>query len=182
VAPEPGVAADLLSGLIPEASTKKLRDCLYSDYAHVQVCYKRSPWPKHRASLALPANMERDWGACVLQSKRHPKSVPAGGEAVGVYFYTPPLEHMSDDAIVKSALDAVLEVYGPAPEPDFVELFHYRRGLSIANPGHYARLDSLHREMPPGIYLAGDYFAHAGVEAAIFSGELAANRLIQSRS
>jgi len=25
--------------------------------------------------------------------------------------------------------------------------------------------------------LAGDYFAHAGVEAAIFSGELAANRL-----
>ena len=182
VAPEPGVAADLLSGLIPEASTTKLRDCLYSDYAHVQVCYKRSPWPKHRASLALPANMERDWGACVLQSKRHPKSVPAGGEAVGVYFYTPPLEHMSDDAIVKSALDAVLEVYGPAPEPDFVELFHYRRGLSIANPGHYARLDSLHREMPPGIYLAGDYFAHAGVEAAIFSGELAATRLTQSRS
>ena len=182
VAPEPGVAADLLSGLIPEASTTKLRDCLYSDYAHVQVCYKRSPWPKHRASLALPANMERDWGACVLQSKRHPKSVPAGGEAVGVYFYTPPLEHMSDDAIVKSALDAVLEVYGPAPEPDFVELFHYRRGLSIANPGHYARLDSLHAEMPPGIYLAGDYFAHAGVEAAIFSGELAANRLTQSRS
>ena len=182
VAPEPGVAADLLSGLIPEASTTKLRDCLYSDYAHVQVCYKRSPWPKHRASLALPANMERDWGACVLQSKRHPKSVPAGGEAVGVYFYTPPLEHMSDDAIVKSALDAVFEVYGPAPEPDFVKLFHYRRGLSIANPGHYARLDSLHREMPPGIYLAGDYFAHAGVEAAIFSGELAANRLIQSRS
>jgi oxygen-dependent protoporphyrinogen oxidase len=180
VAPEPGVAADLLSGLVSEASTKKLRECLYSDYAHVQVCYKRNPWPKHHASVALPANMDRDWGACVLQSKRQPGSVPAGGEAVGVYFYTPPLEHMSDDAIVKSALDAVLEVYGPAPEPDFVELFHYRRGLSIANPGHYARLDSLHEEMPPGIYLAGDYFAHAGVEAAIFSGELAANRLTQA--
>jgi len=177
VAPEPGVAADLLSRLISENSTKKLRECLYSDYAHVQVCYKRNPWPEHRASVALPANMERDWGACVLLSKRQPSGVPVGGEVVGVYFYTPPLEHMSDDAIVKAALDAVLEVYGPAPEPDFVELFHYRRGLSIANPGHYARLDSLHAEMPPGIYLAGDYFAHAGVEAAIFSGELAANRL-----
>lgn len=181
VAPEPGVAADLLSGVIPQASTKKLRECLYSDYAHVQVCYKSNPWPKHHASLALPANMERDWGACVLMSKRQPTGVPAGGEAVGVYFYTPPLEHMSDDAIIKSALDAVLEVYGPAPEPDFVELFHYRRGLSIANPGHYARLDSLHAEMPQGVYLAGDYFAHAGVEAAIFSGELAADRLAQSR-
>lgn len=179
MAPEPGVAADLLNGLVAESSIKKLRECLYSDYAHVQVCYNRNPWPKHRASVALPANMERDWGACVLLSKRQPTAVPPGGEAVGVYFYTPPLEHLSDDAIIKSALDAVHEVYGPAPEPDFVELFHYRRGLSIANPGHYGRLDSLHAEMPPGIYLAGDYFAHAGVEAAIFSGELAANKLVQ---
>jgi phytoene dehydrogenase-like protein len=29
-------------------------------------------------------------------------------------------------------------------------------------------------------YTAGDYFAHAGVEAAVFSGELAASRLIQA--
>jgi oxygen-dependent protoporphyrinogen oxidase len=177
VAPEPGVAADLLEDLVEPESTKKLRDCLYSDYAHVQVCYQHNPWPQHRASVALPANMERDWGACVLLSKRQPSAVPEGGEAVGVYFYTPPLERMSDADIVASALNAVLEVYGPAPEPDFVELFHYRRGLSIANPGHYATLDSLHAEMPPGVYLAGDYFAHAGVEAAIFSGELAATRL-----
>jgi oxygen-dependent protoporphyrinogen oxidase len=182
MAPEPGVASDLLTDLASPDSTKKLRDCLYSDYAHVQVCYRKNPWPNHRASVALPANMDRDWGACVLLSKRQPGAVPEGGEAVGVYFYTPPLERMSDDDIVKSALNAVLEVYGPAPEPDFVQLFHYRRGLSIANPGHYGRLDSLHAEMPPGIYLAGDYFAHAGVEAAIFSGELAANRLHEART
>jgi oxygen-dependent protoporphyrinogen oxidase len=177
VAPEPGVAADLLTDLVEPESTKTLRDCLYSDYAHVQVCYKNNPWPKHRASVALPANMERDWGACVLLSKRQPTAVPEGGEAVGVYFYTPPLERMSDADIIASALNAVHEVYGPAPEPDFVELFHYRRGLSIANPGHYGTLDALHGQMPPGIYLAGDYFAHAGIEAAVFSGELAATRL-----
>ena len=177
VAPEPGVAADLLTDLAEPESTKKLRDCLYSDYAHVQLCYKRNPWPKHRASVALPANMARNWGACVLLSKRQPSAVPEGGEAVGVYFYTPPLERMTDADIIASARNAVLEVYGPAPEPDFVELFHYRRGLSIANPGHYGTLDSLHAEMPPGVYLAGDYFAHAGVEAAIHSGELAATRL-----
>lgn len=176
VAPEPGVAADLLDGLIPDGSTRTLRECRYSDYAHVQVCYRTNPWPEHAASVALPANMERDWGACVLLSRRQPSAVPAGGEAVGVYFYTPPLEHMTDDDIVRSALDAVHEVYGPAPEPDHVELFHYRRGLSIAHPGHYATIDSLHGEMPPGLYLAGDYFAHAGIEAAIFSGELAADR------
>ncbi|WP_028935529.1 protoporphyrinogen/coproporphyrinogen oxidase [Pseudonocardia spinosispora] len=178
VAPEPGVAADLLDGLIPSDSVRKLRDCLYSDYAHVQVCYAKNPWPDFPASVALPANLERDWGACVLQSRRHPNAVPEGGEAVGVYFYTPPLAGMTDDDIARSAVDTVHEVYGPAPEPTFVHVFHYQRGLSIANPGHYATLDSLHAEMPDGIHLAGDYFAHAGVEAAVFSGELAANRLM----
>jgi protoporphyrinogen/coproporphyrinogen III oxidase len=176
VAPEPGVAGDLLTDLVEPEATKVLRDCPYSDYAHVQVCYRRNPWPNHRASVALPANMDRDWGACVLLSKRQPSAVPPGGEAVGVYFYTPPLERMSDADIIKSALNAVLEVYGPAPEPDLVELFHYRRGLSIADPGHYGTLDALHAQMPDGVYLAGDYFAHAGIEAAIHSGELAANR------
>lgn len=179
VAPEPGVAADLLEGLVPEASARKLRECSYSDYAHVQLCYHRNPWPDHEASVALSANTERDWGACVLLSKRQPTGVPEGGEAVGVYFYTPPLKHLTDPEIVESAKRAVKEVYGDGPEPDLVELFHYRRGLSIAGPGHYGTLDSLHAEMPPGVFLAGDYFAHAGIEAAIFSGELAANRADQ---
>jgi oxygen-dependent protoporphyrinogen oxidase len=180
VAPEPGVAADLLEGLVPPASTTKLRECMYSDYAHVQLCYKSNPWPDHEASVALSANTERDWGACVLLSKRQPTGVPEGGEAVGVYFYTPPLKNLTDEDIVTSAKHAVKEVYGDGPEPDLVELFHYRRGLSIAGPKHYGTLDSLHAEMPPGIYLAGDYFAHAGIEAAIFSGELAANRAMSA--
>ncbi|MEA2168205.1 MAG: protoporphyrinogen/coproporphyrinogen oxidase, partial [Solirubrobacteraceae bacterium] len=100
-----------------------------------------------------------------------------GGEAVGVYFYTPPLADMTDAEISQAAIDAATAAFGAAPEPSFVHLFHYKRGLSIAGPGHYATLNSVHREMPDGICLAGDYFAHAGVEAAIFSGELAATRL-----
>ena len=106
----------------------------------------------------------------VVLTSAFPTGVPEGGEAVGVYFYTPPLRHLTDDDIVESAKRAVKEVYGDGPEPDLIELFHYRRWLSIAGPKHYGTLDSLHAEMPPGIYLAGDYFAHAGIEAAIFSG------------
>lgn len=177
LASEPGVTADLLEGIVPAQSTRKLRECLYSEYAHVQVAYAKNPWPDFPVSVALPANDLRNWGACVLQSRRHPNAVPAGGEAVGVYFYTPPLAHMSDEDIKREAVMAVTEVFGAAPEPTFVHLFRYKRGLSIAGPGHYATLDSLHGEMPKGIFLAGDYFAHAGVEAAVLSGELAAHRL-----
>lgn len=178
MAPEPGVAADLLEGIAPDESVRTLRECPYSDYAHVQVGYHTNPWPKFRASVALPASTPRAWGACVLQSRRHPSSIPPGGEGVGVYFYTPPLADMTDDEIVEAALEAIIEVYGPAPRPDVIELFHYPRGLSIATPGHYARMDALHAQMPDGVHLAGDYFAHAGVEAAILSGERAAENAV----
>lgn len=177
MAPEPGVAADLLQDLVPADATRTLRECRYSEYAHVQVCYKKNPWPNFPVSVALPANDLRNWGACVLLSHRQPEAVPPGGEAVGVYFYTPPLAKMTDTDIEREALMAVTEVFGAAPEPDFVQLFRYKRGLSIAGPGHYGILNSIHTKMPQGIVLAGDYFAHAGVEAAVLSGELAANRL-----
>lgn len=179
VSSEPGVAADLLTGIISEDATSKLRNCRYSEYAHVHVAYKKNPWPEHPASVGLPANdLSKPWGATVLLSRRHPNSVPPGGEAVCVYFYTPPLEKMSPEDIEKEALKAVKEVYGEGPEPDFIHTFYYKRGLSIAGPGHYATINTLHKELPEGVFLAGDYFAHAGVEAAVISGEKAANRLI----
>jgi protoporphyrinogen/coproporphyrinogen III oxidase len=180
LAPEPGVSAGLLDGIAPQAVVDKLRACRYSDYAHVQVCYGTNPWPGSEISVTLPANPDSAWGAAVLQSHRHPDAVPPGAEAVGVYFYTPPLAAMTDDDITRAALGAVTEAYGPAPDPSFVRVFRYQRGLSIAGPGHYATMNSLHAEMPDGLYLAGDYFAHAGVEAAVFSAERAANRLIQA--
>ncbi|KAK1640687.1 hypothetical protein BDP81DRAFT_391343 [Colletotrichum phormii] len=115
MAPEPGVAADLLSDIIPSDSAAKLRNCRYSEYAHVQLCYKKNPWPNFPASVALPATDLRKWGACVLLSHRHPNSVPAGGEAVGVYFYTPPFADMDDEEIKHEALMAVTEVFGAEP-------------------------------------------------------------------
>ena len=175
---EPGVTAALLSGLIPDGAKTTLEDCPYSEYAHVQLCYEQNPWPNSAVSVALPATKLRSWGACVLQSRRHPNATPPGGEAVGVYFYTPPLGNMSDEEVKAEACKAAGEAFGPAPPPDHIELFRYRRGLSIAPPGHYRRMDDLHEQMPDGICLAGDYFAHAGVEAAILSGERAATRLL----
>jgi oxygen-dependent protoporphyrinogen oxidase len=182
LAPEPGVSADLLADLAPGPVVDKLRACRYSDYAHVQLCWETNPWPGMETSVVLPADADSTWGAAILQSKRHPDAVPPGGEAVGVYFYTPPLATMTDDDIAAAAVEAAHVAYGPAPEPTFVRVFHYRRGLSIAGPGHYATMHSAHGEMPAGLFLAGDYFAHAGVEAAVLSGEQAAERVLARRA
>ena len=179
MATESFVAAELMKDFISQATRDKLMGTPYTDYAHVAIGYARSPWPNYPNDIVLPVGEgeTRNVGAIVLHSRRHPASVPPGGELVGIYFNTPPLPHMSDEDIKREALDITHRAFGPAPEPAFVHLFRYDRGLTIAKPGHYGTLDSVHQEMPPGVYLAGDYFSQAGVEAAVFSGEQAANLL-----
>jgi len=182
VATEAFTAAGLMRDFISTDSHDKLENAPYTDYAHVQIGYKKNPWPDYPADIVLPVGYgegPRPVGALVLQSRRQVSAVPPGGELVGVYFTTPPLEHMSDEDIKREALDTVHRAFGePSEKPEFVELFHYDKGLNIAKPGAYGTLDAMRRELPPGIVLAGDYFAQAGIEAAVFSGERAANQLM----
>ena len=63
-----------------------------------------------------------------------------------------------------------------------MHLFHYDKGLNIAKPGSYGKLDAVRNEMPKGVFLAGDYFSQAGIEAAVFSGERAAIQLMDAAS
>jgi oxygen-dependent protoporphyrinogen oxidase len=148
----------------------------YTEYAHVAIAYKQNPWPDYPVDMVLPVGVGgvRNVGAMVLHGRRSPESVPEGGQAVGVYFNTPPLANMSDEDIVQEALKQVHAAFGEAPGPSFVQLFRYDNGLTIAGPGHYEQLDKVHQLLPENVSLAGDYFSQAGVEAAVYSGERAA--------
>jgi oxygen-dependent protoporphyrinogen oxidase len=182
VATESFIAADLLKDFISESTAQKLRSTPYTEYAHVAIGYDKNPWPDFPADIVMPVGYgeKRNVGAIVLHSRRHPGAVPPGAECAGVYFNTPPLADMSDEQIKREAIEIALRAFGPAPEPSFVHLFRYDNGLTIAKPGHYRTLDSVHAEIPKGIFLAGDYFSQAGVEAAVFSGEKAALQLLDS--
>jgi oxygen-dependent protoporphyrinogen oxidase len=179
MATEAFVTARLLQPYLVDSAYRTLMETPYTEYAHVAIGYRKSPWPHYPADIVLPVGEGeiRNIGALVLHSRRHPGSVPAGGELVGVYFNTPPLAGMSDADIEREALAETMRAFGPAPAPDFAHLLRYDRGLTIAGPGHYGRLNALHAAVPRGVCLAGDYFSQAGVEAAVFSGERAALRL-----
>lgn len=184
LATEAYTAATLMKEILSADFIAQLDAAPYTDYAHVQVGYQQNPWSNPTADIVLPVGYgepPRSVGAMVLQSRRQPSSVPAGGEMVGVYFTTPPLETMSDEEIKAEALRWIHKTYGnPGVEPTFVKLFHYNKGLNIAKPGAYQYLEQLRRQTPDGIQLAGDYFAQAGIEAAVFSGERAAHSLMSS--
>ena len=176
IATEAFTAASLLQGFITEDASNRLMSTPYTEYAHVAIAYKENPWPDYPVDMVLPVGVGgvRNIGAMVLHGRRSPNSVPEGGQAVGVYFNTPPLAKMSDEDIEQEALKQVHAAFGEAPEPNFVQLFRYDNGLTIAKPGHYERLDQVHELMPENVSLAGDYFSQAGVEAAVYSGERAA--------
>ncbi len=176
IATEAFTAAQLLQGLINEDAAQRLMSTPYTEDAHVAIGYEKNPWPDYPVDMVLPVGVGgvRNVGALVLHGRRSPNSVPAGGQAVGVYFNTPPLADMSDDDIEGEALKQVHAAFGEAPPPTFVQLFRYDNGLTIAKPGHYDQLDAVHDLLPANISLAGDYFSQAGVEAAVYSGERAA--------
>lgn len=176
IATEAFTAANLLQGFISEDASRRLMSTPYTEYAHVAIAYKENPWPDYPVDMVLPVGVGgvRNVGAIVLHGRRSPNSVPEGGQAVGVYFNTPPLADMSDEDIESEALKQVNAAFGEAPAPSFVQLFRYDNGLTIAKPGHYDQLDKVHDLLPENISLAGDYFSQAGVEAAVYSGERAA--------
>ncbi|MBK6658321.1 MAG: FAD-dependent oxidoreductase [Proteobacteria bacterium] len=183
IATESFVAARLLRDYLGDDAHSRLLSTPYTEYAHVAVAYEKDPWPDYPVDIVLPVGVGgvRDVGALVLHGRRSPGSVPAGGQAVGVYFNTPPLAGMSDEDIKREAVYQVHAAFGEAPPPSFIELFRYDKGLTIAKPGHYGRLDAVHGLLPPRVCLAGDYFSQAGVEAAVFSGERAAMELLRAR-
>lgn len=182
IATEAFTAAKLLQGFINEDATRRLMSTPYTEYAHVAIAYEENPWPDYPVDMVLPVGVGgiRKVGAMVLHGRRSPNSVPNGGQAVGVYFNTPPLATMSDQDIEQEALKQVRAAFGEAPNPSFVQLFRYDNGLTIAKPGHYDQLDAVHELLPAHVRLAGDYFSQAGVEAAVYSGERAAIELTAS--
>ena len=179
IATEAFTAAKLLEGFITADVKERLLSTPYTEYAHVAIAYEQDPWPDYPVDIVLPVGVDgvRDVGAMVLHGRRSPGSVPEGGQCVGVYFNTPPLANMSDDDIKRVAIEQVHDAFGEAPPPAFVHLFRYAKGLTIAKPGHYGRLDAVHNFLPAKVHLAGDYFSQAGVEAAVYSGERAAMEL-----
>ena len=146
IATEAFTAAKLLEGFITADANERLLSTPYTEYAHVAIAYEQDPWPDYPVDIVLPVGVDgvRDVGAMVLHGRRSPGSVPEGGQCVGVYFNTPPLANMSDDDIKRVAIEQVHDAFGEAPQPAFVHLFRYAKGLTIAKPGHYGRLDAVH--------------------------------------
>lgn len=173
-------AADLIEPFALRA-TAWLRGVQAIPLHHYVACHRRDPWPHYPCDLVVPVGQgEHSDVGVLLSGRRSPASVPHGGQAVSVYFHGPRAARMSESAVVEEGRRIVADVLGPAV-PDCELTFMHAYGLSTAPPGHYAQAVEIEQDLPDSVVLAGDYFAHSGIEGAVLSGESAAAGLHQSR-
>jgi protoporphyrinogen/coproporphyrinogen III oxidase len=165
-----GVAAapvlDALDGVVPISAS------------HVLFGYLADPWPDttHDLVVRAGAGPHHDYGV-LLNSRRHPGSVPEGGQTVSVYLDHHQVPADDETAIVARAREAVEQALGPA-EPDFHRVFSAAVSLVAPVPGHYRAMRAARDAMPARIRLAGDFLTHSGIEGALISGERAAHDLL----
>lgn len=164
------------SDMIPPETATALDETPYTDYAHVAVAYAKNSSPDYPNDIVLPVGVgeTRNVGAIVLHSRRNPDVMPLRGRrsrghllqhaATGEHERRryPPRGGGSGGAGFRSRARAKLRSSVPL------------RSRPHRRLGHYGRLDAVHKTLPRRVFLAGDYFSQAGVEAAVFSGEKAA--------
>ncbi|MGU3500950.1 protoporphyrinogen/coproporphyrinogen oxidase [Mycobacterium sp. C31M] len=172
--------ASLLDGQIGPDLAQSLRSVPYASMAHVNLRWRKDPWPNSEFEMLLPIGAgPRDILGTIVKTSRNAKElVPAGARMTNSYFSSESTRRLSDGELVEATLRHVAKILGDgAPEPE-AEVFRSERALATCPPGHYRAMSRLRGAMPPRIAVAGDYLAHLGVETAVVSGEHAAGNLI----
>lgn len=149
---------------------------------HVWFGYRQDPWPGIGRDLVVECTTgpHTNYGV-LLNSRRAPGSTPPGGQSVSVSIDHDQAQGLDHGGVAELARAAVDRALGPAT-PDLTEVFEWDVTLIAPVPGHYRRMRDARDAMPPRIRLAGDFLTHSGIEAALRSGQRAADDLLTTPS
>ncbi len=174
VATDVRTATVLLDGVVDSAITDALAAVVPVTAHHIVFGYHRDPWPRVPYDLVVHGapGMHHNYGA-LLNGRRAPASVPAGGQTVSIWLDDAQTRGLSEEQIIAKARRGVAMAFGDA-EPDFIRVFPMEVALIAPVPGHYAAMRRARDAMPARLRLAGDFLTHSGIEAALLAGERAA--------
>ena len=167
------LAADLQS--IPYAST-----------ATVSLAYRQSDLPRELDGYGyvIPRREGRRALACTWTSTKFPHRAPEGYALIRVFVGRAGenIPWNEDDllALAKEELNLTL---GIAAEPILSRVFMWDKAMPQYNLGHPEILKRIDTELRnhPGLALAGNGYRGIGIPDCIHSGELAINKIIESR-
>lgn len=161
------------------------RAAKYSRILNVQLALTRRP-KIDAVAIMLPQTQFPSLYSIYLDHNKNPGQMPAGRGMATVFWRHDLAHHMweSDDGdIVQRTADAATEVL-PSLSNDllFGHVTRHQIGITIPAPGDYRRLAPLaaSRVRAKRIHIAGDYLAGGSTNAALCSGEFAAQRVVES--
>lgn len=170
---DPALASDLLS--IPYVST-----------ATVSLAYRQSDLPRELDGYGyvIPRREGHKALACTWTSTKFPHRAPEGYALLRVFIgragQTIP---WNESDLLALAMEELSLTLGIKLEPSLSRVFMWEKAMPQYNLGHpetLKRIDAQLRKFP-GLALAGNGYRGIGIPDCIHSGELAVNRLIESK-
>jgi oxygen-dependent protoporphyrinogen oxidase len=181
-------AAELVSGFAHTLS-QSLREIEYASTAIVVSGHKLADiqHPLDAFGLVVPAIEKRRILAVSFASRKFPGRAPEGCVLLRTFVggaMQPELVQLSDEEIVQLVREELAETLGVAWNPDFALVARWMRSMPQYHVGHLELIAGIEHELAnvPRLALAGHAYKGVGIPDTIHSGELAAERVFQTRS
>jgi oxygen-dependent protoporphyrinogen oxidase len=180
------VPAPLMTELYPQLPAAHREIAAAADYVPLMtVKLLTDGRPEEKAMfLALPERESPELGALFLEHVKYTDRSPAGKGQIGCFWdgRWNADEWETDDAVIVDKSIGAASRWLPGLEHmvESSQVIRWRHGVLNSRPGSYRDLHELAaaQESADRIFLAGDYFGGPSVNAALCSGEKAAERIV----
>jgi oxygen-dependent protoporphyrinogen oxidase len=180
------VPAPLMTQLYPQLPEEHRATASAADYVPlmtVKLLLDRRP-DEQAMFIALPERESPELGALFLEHVKAPDRSPAGKGQVGAFWdgrWNDAQWDSEDEAIVDKSIGAASEwLPGLENMVESSRIYRWRHGVLNSRPGSYRDLHKIAvaQDDANRVFLAGDYFGGPSVNAALCSGDKAAERIL----
>jgi oxygen-dependent protoporphyrinogen oxidase len=179
-------AGDMLQRLDPRLALE-LQAIPYTSTATVSLAYRQSelPRPLDGYGYVIPRREGRRALACTWTSTKFPHRAPPGYALLRVFVGRAGQEQdipWDDAGLLTLAQEELRMTLGIAAQPTLWRVFRWERAMPQYNLGHLERLARIEAmsQRWPGLALAGNGYRGIGIPDCIRSGELAAQRILET--
>ncbi|HZE71690.1 MAG TPA: protoporphyrinogen oxidase [Pyrinomonadaceae bacterium] len=180
------VSAQLLAKLAPSLAGE-LRAIPYASTATVNLGYRREDI-RHRLNgfgFVVPFVEKRSLIACTFSSVKFAGRAPGGCVLLRAFVggaLQPEIFDLGVSRIIARVRADLRDLLGIENKPLFAEVSKWARSMPQYELGHLGRVKKIGDELQklPGLKIAGNIFAGAGIPDCIRSGEAVADELLES--
>ncbi len=179
------VSGTLLASFDPELASA-LQSIPYASTATVSLAYRQSDLPKplDGYGYVIPRREGRKALACTWTSTKFPHRAPEGYALIRVFVGRAGQEiPWNEKELLELAKEEVRLTSGITSEPLVSRVFMWDKAMPQYNLGHPNILQRIDAglEKHPGLALAGNGYRGIGIPDCIRSGELAVQKIVESR-